>query len=252
MTDKANKEPIRCRDDIQSLHSWSELAHDTLLTSGLTEKSECKTKYKTGISELSETQEEDESGIHSDHNGFSKTRNNEDFDDSDDDNIFFISSPDMGFHSDVDLDSELEDNRDYTSLPNFSSLHLDSTEKVDLCVNSPCSLPFDYKEVVQQKSVYVCNKCNKVCTQNQLCSCQQKKDSVSTRKNESHLKDLFKSKSPSKHIFKPKGINFHGRKHFPRNVTAPDFVLGSDESEQSDKVKNKIMSVWNNVKYGKF
>ena len=246
MEEEGEKGRRLCREDIRSLNSWSELAHETLLRSSVKEKQENERKYNSDILVLSEQIEDDFPDTEGDHNSFSKTVNEEDIDESDDDNIFFISGP-----SNMELSGELDYlDRNYASLPNFSSLPLDSIENDELYDRTPWSLPPDYKDLVKKKHVNVCSECNKVYTD--TCTCQENKDNLGTRKSESHLKDLLKSKSPNIHMFKPKGINFQNRKHFRQSHTTPEFVQASDEGEQSDKVKNKIKSVWNNVKYGKF
>ena len=233
-----------CREDVRSLHSWSELTHETLLKSSMKEKPECE-----NLSEQMEYQKISPNTVSErDHNGFSRTNEELETDESDDDSIFFISSSDMNMPSgSEDFDGfDSEGARNCASLPYFSSLPQDMENLYD---NSPWSLPPDYKNIVKKKPVKICSECNKIITE--TCSCQKNEDTLTTRKSESHLKDLFKTKSLSKHVFKPKGINFQNRKHFLHSRTSPDFGHSSEEADQSDKVKNKIMSVWNNVKYGK-
>ena len=241
MAEKAEDGEVKCREDIQSLHSWSELAYETFQNSGV--KENVRKKYNTDILQLSNQPEENPFVLNA-QNGSSKEISDDDID-SDDDNIFFISAPeDMGLDSD--------DGRNFASLPNFTSLHLDSIVNDDTHSQSPWSLPSNLKDVLQQTPVDVCSQCNKVISPSKLCSCQQNDDTLTTRKSESYLKDLFKSKSPTKHMFKPKGINFQNRKHLQQNLTSRDLAQGLEEADQSEKVKNRIMSVWNNVKYGEY
>ena len=251
MAEKEEDCQVKCREDIRSLHSWSELAHETLLSSGVKENPENVRKYNTDMFTAVKSQPEENSFILNAQNGFSKEVSDDDIDDSDDE-LFFITAPEnMGLGYDQILDSDGE--RNYASLPNFSSLQLDSIENDDSYVQSPWSLPSNLKDVVQQKPVNVCSQCNRVITQSKPCLCQQNDDNLVTRKSESYLKDLLKSKSPSKHIFKPKGINFLNRKHLlHQNQTSANLAQGSEEADQSEKVKNKIKSVWNNVKYGEY
>ena len=237
MAEKAEDGDVKCREDIQSLHSWSELAYETFQNSGVKETAR---KYNTDKLKLS-NQPEEIPGLNA-QNGSPKEMSDDDID-SDDDNIFFISAPEnMGLESDID------EGRNFASLPNFASLHLDSIENDDSHQESPWSLPSNLKDVLKQSPVNVCSQCNKVISPSKLCSCQQNDDTLVTRKSESYLKDLLKSKSPSKHMFKPKGINFQNRRHLHQNQTSDDL----EEADQSEKVKNRIMSVWNNVKYGKY
>ena len=236
---------IVCREDVRSLNSWSELTYDTLLKSSVKDKPEKDEASNRKLSNLSEQTWE---GAEKDQNGLPQSVEDLEICESDDDdNIFFISSPSMNVspgREDV-FDTE-PGARNCESLPYFSSLPLDIDQ---LYNNSPRSLPPDYKNIAKTKPVNICSECNKIFTDS--CSCQNKEDSLTTRKSESHLKDLFKTKSPSQHIFKPKGINFQNRKHIFHSRTSPEFGHSTEETDQSDKVKNKLMSVWNNVKYGK-
>lgn len=59
------------------------------------------------------------------------------------------------------------------------------------------------------------------------------------RSNHTHAKHLKNQFNPQYQRFKS-----------PKRVSS-DFGNNTDEVDQSDKVKNKILSVWNNVKYGK-